>query len=320
MAIARQPRPPPTRQPRASTPRRSGDVVHDLEAVRARQHEGETAARLLVTAHRLASRSPRAGVRPARRPGARARDARRARGRPRRDRPARAHARRATANTRPIATASPWATCTRRSVSSAWANVCPKLSVARTPVSLVRVGSPTTAALISAHAATSSSSASGVAREHRPSLVDDGGGRRRARPGASARTSRPRRARRGTRRREASPAAWCPRARRAAGGTHRRGSCPRQVHGGLAADRGVDLREQRRRRPARRATPRWYTDAANPAVSPTTPPPTATTTSPRSRPPAANRRHNRADGRRATLRPRRPPSSRSTDRRGRSHP
>src|SRR6266568_527854 len=42
---------------------------------------------------------------------------------------------------------------------------------------------------------------------------------------------------------------------------------------------------------ATQRTPRWYTAAANPAVSVTTPPPTATTTSPRVRPQRENCRH-----------------------------
>ncbi len=47
------------------------------------------------------------------------------------------------------------------------------------------------------------------------------------------------------------------------------------IHAGLAADRGVDLREQGGRDLAQRETPRRKVAAAKPVMSPTTPPPSA---------------------------------------------
>ena len=63
-----------------------------------------------------------------------------------------------------------------------------------------------------------------------------------------------------------------------------------QVHARLAADRGVDHPEQRGR-DVHDGMPRWYTAAANPPTSVTSPPPTATTQSARVSPHCVNSLH-----------------------------
>ena len=51
--------------------------------------------------------------------------------------------------------------------------------------------------------------------------------------------------------------------------------CPRQINAGLAADRGIHLREQRGNGIWHSDTPRRKVAAAKPVMSPTTPPPSA---------------------------------------------
>ena len=84
----------------------------------------------------------------------------------------------APANTSPIATASPWVSSWSNAISSAWASVCPRLSVARSPVR--SCGSrATTSALIAAQRATTSASSAGsrasiAARAHAQEVDEPG--------------------------------------------------------------------------------------------------------------------------------------------------
>ena len=133
-------------------------------------------------------------------------------------------------------------------------------------------------------------SAAEVALDHRVGTVGARWRRPRRRP-ASARTWRPRRGRPGTRAAAASRASRRRRAPRSAGGTRRRGSCP-------PAGSPRSCRRSRRRPapatwwvPAPRRYPGGRRTATKPAVSPTTPPPSATIASPRSSPHAASCEH-----------------------------
>ena len=137
-----------------------GRVLHELEALRAREHEREPTARLLVPRHereQLPRRDPRRvgylGGQPERV---------RQRLEPVDDIAADpfAPAASAPAKTSPIATASPCVSSWSYAISSAWASVCPRLSVARNPVR--SCGSrATTSALIAAQRATTSASTAG---------------------------------------------------------------------------------------------------------------------------------------------------------------